>query len=389
MIKSCIGIVLITITSLAGEWNYDGSLNVTLSNDDANLVKNGQVNKSVRGDMRNGVSYVDDEILFVGELGLVRTNVAYNAVMRDYIKELTMVYINNLYVTKLIADNISMTLGTISFNNGDISNCVTGKESKSNGVHPVINHIVNGGFLTYVQDNLTVSVGYGGLELGYKVVANIEGQCREITDSALSDRGSTSYFVLMKYHNKKQAFEFNYYKPYIVLEDKDVGTAEIAALTYNYDDNLNSGNVFYGLLSGSKLVGDSSVLMGFPYVTDKIHLDKIDATGWMSIVGYKKYMDIHDRDIYIGIEHQYIKDGYFTLNKGAPYSLRSYADYGNTYITYIGAEWSKNLEVYLRYSRYVNDSGYLKDGGLVIADGDADHTVKYIDNTVLNIKYSW
>lgn len=285
---------------------------------------------------------VKDTFKLSTSLGLFTTDGAvYNDGSKQFINELTMLKINELYITSYLTENYHISVGLFPFNKGSFYEHNFNGKKTGTSVYTLTDLTMQGVIDTYIKDDQRVQLG--SVYYDKFMVSHYD-----LNNESYLDRYQDSSIDFISY----RLIEDNIHKELLFTNTKQQLDGNVIMDTYtstvalSYDDEEYSGIVYYGIATKSYTDVDGSVTIDNKDT-------KVD--GHSLLLGIKKEADrllFGKYDMTFGIEYLKRSTGYHSLLIGKPLSYQSYSDVGdNIYIT-TGVRFTSNLLFKIKYYRY-------------------------------------
>lgn len=332
--------------------------------------------------------------------GYFKTSKMYNSTHSAIMNPIEVYYINELSLTYLLVDNLTVTVGALPFKNGTFSEYSFANDKNGNGLLLADSQILEGAFLSYKRGDLITSLGYVEKNMFFENEYNLIEPGESIFNKNLSKDKKDYYdytksggvFLISKYEKGKHRLELNLFNANIVLDKKKLGTMDLEGIGYSYDDTEYSGNLFYGVFMYSHLNGDSSVFNnGVTVSTPDVYFGKVKSQGSQFLLGYKYTFDLDfmKKEMSFDTEYARTNNGYVSFNMGTPFSGYGYGAVGDTYNSVITLMYDKNLQFKLRYYLH-NSNGYkIKYGGITKTTKLGPKDIKSFSGTALEVIYKF
>ena len=281
----------------------------------------------------------------------------YNSVVKQDVDSIQEIYINELYFSKALTEELTISLGIFPFRKGTFYEYGFNGYRSGNGIYSVTDVVMQGGILTYTKDEHVIQLG----SLAYEKYIDswYDVKDRDVMYNLTRFKNSKMDYMTYKYINDKFYNEIQYAKVKQDLDKYEIISTDVITLATSFNNESSTGRTYYTILSVSKSKGDTTTVAPnhIPNTNDPTyHFGTFNTSGWYGLVGIKQELDsfIFNKDVVISMEYAYRSPGYHNLLKGKPISPNAYADIGDFYNFSVGVRLDKNNMIKLRY--YVYDT---------------------------------
>lgn len=344
---------LLLLTAILGAKDYE--YQTSGSFDLSNMSYDGK-NYQIADVIFNNDVYFDNAKLVFSPGAYYASNGFYNTITRDKVTKLNAVYINELYGSYRLNDHVTMSAGLFPYRKGKFYEHSFNGNRVGMGIYTITDVTLQGWILTHETGDHRVSIGSVGFERFFKSFKDFNEGDGSLTYSSYKDSGKD--FIRYEYDNGAYYFNLGYSDIYQYVNDVKVIDTDLITVAGSYDDEINTGRLYYFIMSYSNSRGDTSSLspVGMPFSNNDAHFDKFKTTGHYWLVGVKQELDaaLFKKDVVLGAEVSYRSPGYHSLISGMPISPHAYADIGYTYNIHAGIRIDKKNLVKLRY--FINDN---------------------------------
>ncbi len=291
-------------------------------------------------------------------IGMYKTNRPFfNTNIKQYSPQVNMYRFNEFYLTRKLNENFDISIGLFPFKKGRFYEHSFNGNKRGIGIYTLTDLPMQGGIVTYNNGKHKVQIGNVGYERWFKSYHD------EIEQTNMSNyrtfNGSRMDFISYEWQCEKWYTKLLYTD----IEQKIMGNVvnETNGFTFalEYDDQIDTGRTYYGIVSFTKTDGDNRKLSpaGGSYENDIMYFGKYKTNGNFLLLGVKQELDsiIFNRDVAVGFEYMRRSYGHHTLLAGKPISYESSGDVGEVYNTFVGLRVDKSKLLKLRYYHY--DSG--------------------------------
>ena len=295
---------------------------------------------------------------------------SYNNNVKEYVDRVEIYRVNELYITQYLTENLMVSFGVFPFKKGTFYEYGYNGNRTGIGLYTLSDANLQGTIVTYNKDKHTLQFGNVAYEKYFSTYHDSKEGDGPITFRSYKDSGMK--YVSYKYNYEKWYSEFMITDTYQYLNDVKIISTNTYSTALSYDDESETGRTYYGILTLSDSEGDNSSLSPYGrFSNEKYHFDKFKTNGYSLLLGFKQEIDslIFNKDFVYGIEYLHRSPGYHSLLAGEPLSYDSYSNIGDSYNTYIGIRYNKNIVTKLRYYRYISD-GKMTKGILSPVSGD-------------------
>ena len=310
-------------------------------------------------------------------------------------QEESHLYIEKLYGQLKLAElgefTLSAVYGIIPLTGGNIKKFSSQDEIQGNGLFTLIDLNLQGGFIVLSNKNHIFKVGH-----------NYWRKDNWQHDEKLIDAndGTKGTFVFYEYQSGKHTVELNYITADVKYKGYDMANAQLYGIGYSYDDSLESGMVYYGILAhsvwNSKMEdvlnmgvfgnATNSIKMANQYYPDQYDFDNDTQTGNSILLGTKYYTELFGHEADIGIEYFKTSKNFSSFNNGSLF----YNDYGfwrrrgsDVITLYSDFKVTKNFIVSLK-GTFANNKYTAKNGSIAdVTSNPATHNFYKKEQTVL------
>lgn len=308
---------------------------------------------------------LDNSKIVISPSLFITTDNVYNNTVKSEVTPLMALYLNSLYYTYGVSDNLKMSIGLFPFRKGSFYEYSYNGNRLGNLLYGVSDITLQGGMLTYETTNNIFSVGYAKFDMFFKSFKDFKETNGYITYDSYKDSGGVIVIDKFKYNNLY--IEFNFMDANQYVNDFKLINTKLFGLGLAYDDEEITGSTYYTILTYNTTNGDTTSLspINAYFETEQYLFGKFKSYGNTLLVGYKKDIDniVFNKDLIFNIEYLYRSRGSYSLIAGPPLSDTSYSDIGITFQTSLGVRLNRNNIIKLKYLNY-DSNGYSTKYGL-------------------------
>ena len=326
----------------------------TSGNLEATFIKTKQDNNGLVEANINNDFYIYSHTKLGTSFGIyANENNTYNNNVKSDVERVNAYKINELYITNYLTDHLMVSYGIFPFKKGSFYEYAYNGNRTGIGLYTLSDANLQGGIVTYSEDNHTIQVGSVAYEKYFTSIKDTKEGDGPITFSSYKDSGMD--YISYKYTYENLYNEFMITDTYQYLNDVNIIDTNTYTYAVSYDDEANTGRTYYSIFTRTFSDGDNSSLSPIGrFSNEKYHFDKFKTNGYSWLLGFKQELDdvIFNKDMVIGFEYLHRSQGYHSLLAGEPLSFDSYSNIGDTYNPYIGLRYDKNTLLKLRYYKY-------------------------------------
>lgn len=362
-------IVMIILLTMSGK----DIINVTTGSLEMALMKseNGYV-KSTDLIINNDTYREHDKFTVALGVQLSEGNL-YNTTVKSNVGNVNLYRFNELYYSRYLGSGVSFSVGLFPFKNGRFYEYSNTGHRKGIGIYMLTDATMQGIIFTKKFKDSKIQIGDVAYERFFKSYVDYEKGSGEITLDSHKD----SSFKYISYSRDKNNIYTNIVLGKIsqYLNGRNILDTDTATFEVSYDDEVNSGRVYYGLATYSRTQGDTAgIIKGVGRYSDsKTRFDTVNTSGMFYLIGVKQELDsiIFKRDVLLGVEYMYREPGTHSLLAGQPLSKLSYSDIGATKTAYVGVRVDKDKLIKLKYCKY--ESKGMATKGLFTTEYTSDY----------------
>jgi len=379
--------VLGDIYTIVDEENIDikTKTKVMYYNQDSSFSERSDVGKNLNTSFnrREIKNYLDIQI---SDVLKISSTVGYYNNGREYNKDKDLGEIwltqdrSNMFIEKLFAQvtlaeiedfRLSFAYGIIPLTGGNFKKFSNQDEIQGNGLFTLIDLNLQGGFLVLSNENHILKIGKN-----YWKKDNWQHDEKLIE----ANDGTEGIFTFYEYSNDKHTLELNYITADVKYKGLAMGDAQLFGLGYSYNDLLESGFVYYGILgysiwnskfkdvlnSGVFGSATNTIKWANTNLPEQYDFDNDTQKGSSVLLGTKYYTELFGYETDVGFEYFKTSKNWSSFNNGSLF----YNDYGfwrrrgsDIYTIYTDFKFTKNLIASMKLS-YV-DNGYTAKNGSI------------------------
>ena len=339
----------------------------------------------------NNDFYIGDNTKIVFSPGVLTDDRGtYNSIVKSNVNKISEVYINELYVSYLLTDNLSIAVGVFPFRKGAFYEYGFNGYRAGNGLYSITDNVLQGFVVSYTLADTVFQIGTVSYQKFFKSSHDYDEKASPITYD--SYKGSGMDYFAIKQNLGKWYLDLEVANVYQYMNTVDVIDSNVYSLGVSYDESVTTGRTYYAIASWSQSKGDTGSLAytydysygvyspmykpdpdggqpeppngSQPFHNDSAQYDSFKTSGYFALIGVKQEIDnvIFGKDLVLSAEYAYRSGGYHSLLAGRPLSPHAYADIGNFYNLSAGVRIDKNNMIKLRYYMYDTNGASTKYG---------------------------
>ena len=318
----------------------------------------------------------------------------YNNVINEYAVNMRSFGLHEASISYAI-DEIMVTVGVVSFSDGNFIYEGGKYQEKGNGLSLITNLTLEGTIITApLFDDFYTSFGYffknkyvNSHEQNGKILKSTVGNDYDFSDS----KGK---FIIVGGNKNNHSIELNIWNYDSYINSNYISTNMLMGLAYSYRIDET---VYYGTVAHSRTKGDSTPMspLGFQFSNNNYSFGEFDVSGTAILAGISKteFISFIDRDMSFNFEYYRSNKGFHSMLLSEPYSSYGYADYGDSYTIRTTVNMSDMFRVTVGYKHHRTSGDELKGGGVVVTGktklmDDANHYTN-TDTISVEIQYDF